>query len=221
MANLALLLHLTQRAERFFERSARVDAMQLIEVDAFELEPAEAHFDTLNQISGAANILGFGRALARDAAFGGDNEIGRVRIEGFADEALCDLGAVCVGGVDQVDAEIDGAAQDAAGFLRFVRLTPGALAHKAHRSVTESMYREIATNLESAGGSCGEMGHHAYDAKRFSGRRTMAWDVESRAKASGNPSAADCVCFNARDARRGRDGDDRICELAGSVLPAV
>jgi hypothetical protein len=77
VADLALLLHLLQRAERLFERGARVDAVQLVEVDAFELEAAQAHLDTLNQIAGAAHVLGFRRTLPRDAALGGDDQARR------------------------------------------------------------------------------------------------------------------------------------------------
>ncbi len=91
--------------------------MELVELDALELEPAQAHFDALNQISSAADVLGFGGALAGDAALGGDDEAGWVGIEGLADEAFGDLGAVGIGCVDEGDAELDGAAENAAGFF--------------------------------------------------------------------------------------------------------
>src|ERR1035441_536907 len=42
VANLALLLHPLQSAERFFERGAGIDAVKLVEVDAVEPEPAQA-----------------------------------------------------------------------------------------------------------------------------------------------------------------------------------
>ena len=124
--------------------------MELVELDAFELEAAEAHFDTLDQVAGAAYVLGFCRALAGDAALGGDDEVCRVRVESFADQALGDFGAVGVGGVDEGDAELDGAAQDAAGFAGFVWLAPRAIAHKAHGSVAEAVDGEIAADEEGA-----------------------------------------------------------------------
>ncbi len=141
--------------ERFLERGARVDAVELVEIDALELEAAQAHLDTLNQIAGAADVFGFGGTLARDAALGGDDEAGRVGVQGFADQALGDLGAVGVGGVDERDAELDGAAQNAAGFVGIGRLAPGAIADKAHGSVAEAMDREIAADAEGAAGGGG------------------------------------------------------------------
>jgi hypothetical protein len=60
VADFALLLHALEGAEGFFERGARVDAMELIEVDALELEAAQAHLDTLDEVAGAAHVLGLG-----------------------------------------------------------------------------------------------------------------------------------------------------------------
>src|SRR5579862_4599643 len=97
--------------------------MQLVEFDALELEAAQAHLDTLDQIARAAHIFGLGRTLARDAALGGDDEPDWVRMQRFADQAFGDLGAVGIGGVDQVDAELDGAAQNAATFFGVARLS--------------------------------------------------------------------------------------------------
>ena len=67
VANLAPLLHALQRAQRLFERGARINSVLLVEIDAVEAEPAQAHLDTLDQIAGTANIFGLCRALARDA----------------------------------------------------------------------------------------------------------------------------------------------------------
>jgi hypothetical protein len=64
----------------------------------------------LNEIAGAAYVLGLGGALAGDATLGGDNEVGWLGVQSLADEALCDLGTVGVGGVDEGNAELDGAA---------------------------------------------------------------------------------------------------------------
>ena len=71
-------------AEGFFERRARVDAVELVELDALELEAAQAHFDALDQVAGAANVFGLRRALARDAALGGDDEAGGIGVQSFA-----------------------------------------------------------------------------------------------------------------------------------------
>ena len=117
------------------------------------LEPAQAHLDTLNEIAGAAHVLGFGRALAGDAALGGDDHAGRIGRQRLADQPLGNLGAVGVGGVDQGDAQLDGAAQHAAGLGGIGRLAPRAFAHQAHGSVAQAVNGQIAADEKGAAGS--------------------------------------------------------------------
>ncbi len=107
-----------QRAKRLFKRRARVDAMKLIEIDALELQPAQAHLDALNEIAGAAHVFGLRRTLARDSAFGGDDHASRIRRQRFADQPLGDLRPIGVGGVDESDAKLNGSPQHARGFFR-------------------------------------------------------------------------------------------------------
>src|ERR1035438_7101884 len=114
VANLALLLHPLQRAERFFERRTGVDPVELVEIDALKLETPQAHFDTLDEIAGAAHVLGLGWALASNAALGRDHDALRVGRQGLADQALGNLRAVGVGCVDQGHAQFNSTAQDAA-----------------------------------------------------------------------------------------------------------
>ncbi len=78
-------------------------------------------------------------------------------MESLADEAFGDLGAVGVGGVYEGDAEVDGAAEDAAGFVWIVWFAPGAVADKAHGSVTETVDGENAADLE---GTASGMARH-------------------------------------------------------------
>ncbi len=125
--------------------------MELVKVDALQFEAAQAHFDTLDQIAGATDVLGFRRALARDAALGGDDDAGRVGSESFADEALGDFGAVGIGRVEECDAELDSAAQNAAALGFVGGLAPRAITDQAHGSVTETVDRKIAADEESAG----------------------------------------------------------------------
>src|SRR3954464_11048643 len=58
VADLALLLHAAESAERLLERGGGDDSGELVELDAVELEAAEAHFDTLDHVAGAAYVLG-------------------------------------------------------------------------------------------------------------------------------------------------------------------
>ena len=120
VADLALLLELLDGAERLFHGNLGVDAVELPEVDALEFEAAQAHLDLLDEVLRAADGEPFVWALAGEAGFGGDDDTFGIGGEGFADELLADLGAVGVCGVDEVDAELDCAAQDL--FCRFAIL---------------------------------------------------------------------------------------------------
>ena len=53
--DLALLLQLLDGRERFFDRHFGIDAMKLPEVDALDLEAAEAHLDFLLEVFGTAD----------------------------------------------------------------------------------------------------------------------------------------------------------------------
>ena len=102
--NFALLLRVAKGAEGVFEGDGRVDAVELVEVDAVHAEVAEGELELLLEVVGAAAGVGLGWALAGKAAFGCDDQVGGVGVEGFGDELLGDLWAVGVGGVEEVDA---------------------------------------------------------------------------------------------------------------------
>ena len=91
------------------------------------------------EVLGAADGQPLVGALAGEAGLGGDDHAFGVGSEGFADEALGDFGAVGVGGVDEVDAEFDGASEDPCAVLRVFGLTPDALAGDAHGAKAERL----------------------------------------------------------------------------------
>jgi hypothetical protein len=163
VTDFALLLHLLQGAKTFFERGTGVDAVKLVEIDALEFESSQAHLDALNEVASAANVFGFGGALSGDSTLGGDDEAGGIRMQGFSDEALGNFRAVGIGGVDEGDAQFDGAAQDAAGFCRVAGFAPGALAHEAHGSEAEPVDREVCADEKSAARSGGWEAHYSFD----------------------------------------------------------
>jgi TM2 domain-containing membrane protein YozV len=185
VADFSLVLHLFQGTQTFLERGTGVDAVKLVEFDALEFEATEAHFNALNEVAGAANVLGFGGALASDAALGGDDEVGRVRMQGFADEAFGDFRAVGVGGVDKGDAERDGAAEDAAGFVWIAWFAPGAFTDKTHGSVTEALDGEVAGNVEGSAGGSGGSAHDVYAKGQGLGTREQGITSPGRPAAGG------------------------------------
>ena len=125
--------------------------MELVEIDALELQTAQAAFALLAQVFGAAIGVPHVGTRTHQAALGGDDEIVRVGVEGFGDEVLADLGPVGVGRVDEVDAQLHGAAQHSDGLVVVFGRTPDAGAGDAHGTEAESPHRAL-TELEGAGG---------------------------------------------------------------------
>ena len=84
------------------------------------------------------------RAGPREAALRRDHEPLGVRVERLGDLQLVDLRAVRVGGVDQGDAELDHATEDAQGVLRVRRRAPDSGTEELHRPEAEATDLEVA-----------------------------------------------------------------------------
>ncbi len=125
---------------------------------------AQAHLELLLQVIGTAAGNGLGRTLAGKAALGGDHQVCRIRIERLGDEFFGDHRTVSVGGVEQGDAQFDGAAQHIAGIFAVGWLTPGAFADEAHGAVAKAADFEVSPDAKGSGqGGVGNWrggGHH-------------------------------------------------------------
>ena len=113
VADLALVLELLQRADRLLVGDLRVGPVELVELDPLEPQAAQRALARLAQVLrtpvGAATGPGrcaSARPWSRSARSSG------IRMERLGDQLLADVRPVRVGGVDQVDAELDGAPQD-------------------------------------------------------------------------------------------------------------
>ena len=100
----------------------------------------------------AANVFGLCWTLTCDAALGGDDEVGGVRVERFANEAFGDFWTVGVGCVDECNAEFNGASEDAARFAGILRFAPGAIPYEAHSAIAKPGGREVAADSKDAAG---------------------------------------------------------------------
>ena len=105
--DLALLLEGDQCADRVLQRYRGVGPVELVERDLLELEPPQASLAGLDQVVRPAVLRPLPGTGALEAALGRDHEIIRVRRQRLADELLADVRTVGVGGVDEVDAELD------------------------------------------------------------------------------------------------------------------
>ena len=69
----------------------------------------------------------------------------------LGDQDLADIWAVGVRGVDEVDVQLDGPAQDVLGPFEVGRVTPDTAAGYAHGSEAEAIDGEIAAEIDRAG----------------------------------------------------------------------
>ena len=172
VADLALLLGVAEGSKGVFEGDRGIDAVELVEVDAFEPKVAEGEFELLLEIVGAAAGFGFRGPLPRQATFCGNDQVGWIGMEGFGDELFPDLGPVGVGGVEERDAEFEGSAEDVAGVFAGGRFAPGTFADETHGAVGEAVDGEVAAEIEGAGEGCVSHRHSPFDGR---GHIAVGW----------------------------------------------
>src|SRR5437868_11638387 len=80
------------------------------------------------------------------ARFGRNQKIGRIRMERLGEETLGNFGPVGVGGVDEIDSQLDRALQDGNCLGMVGRFSPDAGAGESHRAETEPANRDVATD---------------------------------------------------------------------------
>jgi hypothetical protein len=136
--DLSFSLHVGEHGELVLHRYDGVDAVEVVQVDPFDLEPSEAHLDALAEVLRPSAWCPPVGSLAGETAFGGDDELARVGVQRLADVFLCGEWAVGVGGVDVRDASVDGVAKDLHGLFGIVRRCPMAGAGQLHRAVPEA-----------------------------------------------------------------------------------
>ena len=128
--------------------TCRVGRVQLVEVDAVELQPPQAGLAALPRAAPAARRAATGRDRSPQAALRRDHEPVRVRMERLGDQVLAHLRAVRVRRVDQVDAELDDAPEEALGLLRVVGRAPDAVARDPHGAEAEAVNLEVTADGE-------------------------------------------------------------------------
>src|SRR5215207_6531943 len=99
--DLTLLPELRQSPHGVLEGDLGIGRVELVEVYALHLESAQAALARLAQVLGAT-VGNPSTTRACEASLRGDDQVIRVGVERFGDQALGDLRTVGVGGVDEV-----------------------------------------------------------------------------------------------------------------------
>jgi hypothetical protein len=120
--------------------------VQLVQVDALDAQAAQARLAGGAQVLGPAVGVPALRRRPHDAALGRDHEPRRVGMQCVGDQPLVGLGAVGVGRVDEVHAELDRTVQHSSRFVPIRRVAPDAGTGEPHRPVTEAVHPQVAAN---------------------------------------------------------------------------
>ena len=119
VAHLAGADEVVERAQRLVDGDVGLRAVDLVEVDVVGLQAAQAGFALLDDVAAAvAHVVG---AFAHHAVhLGGEDDVVAlaVALERLAGDLLAAAAAVDVGGVEEVDAGVEGAVDDVVGVVR-------------------------------------------------------------------------------------------------------
>ena len=158
--------------------------MQLEQVDPVDLQVAQRELDLLLEVGRAADRRPDAGALPGEAGLGRDDQAVGVRVQRLGDDLLADERAVGVGGVDEVDALLDGGADDAQRAVAVGRLAPDAGAGQLHGAVAEAVDGQVPADAEGVAQlrSGHVSGQHTSRARGVPGACSMArWARSVRA----------------------------------------
>jgi len=111
VADLAFALHVGERADRILERHFRVHRVQLVEVDALELQALQAAGEISFKLLRAAIGIPAAGARSGQTALGRDHQPLRIGMERLGDQHLVGARPVALRRVDELHAELDRPAQ--------------------------------------------------------------------------------------------------------------
>ena len=111
-ANLAFVSELSQRFHRGFKRDDRVRNMQLIYIDAIQVQSSETSLNRLAKMRGSSVVSPLIRAGTVPASLGGNHKASRVRKQRFGNEFLAYVWPVRIRGINEIDIKLHGSAKN-------------------------------------------------------------------------------------------------------------
>src|SRR5258708_10431096 len=169
VADLAFVLQFLELAQRLFRRSPRINAVQLIKINALDLQAAQAHLNALAQLLPPSNRLPQVRALARQAALGGNDQAFGIRMERLGNQVFADLGTIGVRRIDEVHVQIEQALQNAFAFRRIFGAAPNTFAGKLHGAKAQTVDGKLSSNRKSSSSGCIRSFHDKLDSPHQGG----------------------------------------------------
>src|SRR5215469_6294970 len=128
--------------------------MQLVDVDSFQPQPFQAAFNGLAKMRRSGIVSPLVRPGAVPATLRGNDQRGRIRVQGLGDQLFADVWTVRVRSINKVDPQLHGAAKYRQGRVAILGRSPNALASNAHGAEPEAAYGKFAPEIDGAGRVC-------------------------------------------------------------------
>src|SRR6478672_9241220 len=173
MPDLALVLQLGDRADRVGQRHRRVGAVKLVQRHLLQPEPSQAALADLAEVLRPAVGLPAVGARPDQAALGRDDQVVRVRVECLGDQGLADRGAVRVGGIDEVDAQLHHPPERGDGLVAAGRVAPDTRTGDPHGPEPQPVDGQVTAYVYGPGRRGGWLRIHAIPPPRH-GQPLMA-----------------------------------------------
>ncbi len=150
VADQSFALHLRDGAELLIPGNLVVDPVQLPQVEALQLQAAQAQQHALTQVFGSAYWAPDVGAVSGQSALGRDHQAARVRRQYLSEQFLAHERPVAVRRVDEADAELRHPGDGATRLVQVFGRTPDSLPGDPHRPETEPIHLEVPANPERA-----------------------------------------------------------------------
>src|SRR6185437_1393825 len=128
--------------------------MQLVDIDAITAQAAQTALTRLAQVFGSGIAIPDIGTGAHQTAFGGDDQVRRIRMKRLRDNVFTDLRSVRVRGGDEFDTQLDRALHYAHCRSHIRWRPPDPSTRDPPRTETKPIHRQIGTerNLASSAG---------------------------------------------------------------------
>jgi len=124
--------------------------MQLIQVNAIDTEPLQTALKRLTQMRGSSIVSPHSRTAACPASLSPNHQIFRIGPQRLRNQFFINIGAVRIGGINEVHPELRKPFERPYGFRAVGRRTPDSTAGEAHGAKPEAIDLSIGSDAESA-----------------------------------------------------------------------
>ncbi len=119
--------------------------MQLVDVDPVETQSLQATFDRFAQVCRGGIVCPQIRPRAIPSTLGSDNKVPGIRRQRLGDQFFVEMGTIGISCIDEIDSQLDGAAEDGNCCGGILRWPPDSVARKAHGAEAKTVDGEFTT----------------------------------------------------------------------------